>query len=162
MELEVDVSGEDLLSKDYTVCIASKDEIIRGFKFNEELINILSSRYGQGFYKYPKSKNGKALFKVRVYSVVIYYLVKSLKISGDISLNLCRDFYGREEEIKKNLLFFIEKILGLSIRDKIYFRKLEKDSNAHKYAYLMRHDNKNKLDTYITISLEEIEKWIKK
>ena len=108
------------------------------------------------------SSDLKALFKVRVYSVVIYYLLKSLKISGDISLNLCRDFDGREEEIKKNLLFFIEKILGLSIRDKIYFRKLEKDSNAHKYAYLMRHDNKNKLDTYITISLEEIEKWIKK
>jgi hypothetical protein len=33
---EIDVSGEDLLQKDYTVCIANKDSIIKGFKFGDE------------------------------------------------------------------------------------------------------------------------------
>ena len=33
MNLEIDVSGEDLLSKDYTICIADNNGIIKGFKF---------------------------------------------------------------------------------------------------------------------------------
>ena len=60
-EFEIDVSGEDLLSKNYTICAADKDSVIKGFKFNEKLTNLLSSRYGQGLYKYHKSQKGKAL-----------------------------------------------------------------------------------------------------
>ena len=55
MEFDIDVSGKDLLSKDYTICIANKDSLIRGFKLNEELVNILSSKYGQELYQYKKS-----------------------------------------------------------------------------------------------------------
>ena len=38
MDFEIDVSGEDLLNKNYTICIANKDSIIKGFKFSEELV----------------------------------------------------------------------------------------------------------------------------
>lgn len=40
MEFEIDVSGEDLLSKDYTICVADNNNIIKGFKFSDELVNI--------------------------------------------------------------------------------------------------------------------------
>jgi len=162
MNFEVDVSGEDLLGKDYTICIANNNGIIKGFKFDNDMINILSSRYGQKIYKrYPKSQKGKATFKIRLYCIVIYYLIKTLKIK-DISLTLCRDFQGREEDIKKSLKFFIEEVLALKLADRIYFDKLSPNSNAHKYAYLMRQDTKNKMSTYLKISIEDIEKWLKK
>jgi hypothetical protein len=157
-EFEIDVSGEDLLSKNYTICVANKKSIIKGFKFNEELINILSSRYGQGLYKYHKSQKGKALFKIRLYCIIIYYLFQSMRLSGEVSLAICRDFSGREKEIKENLFIFLEKNLGLTTR--IHFGKLSPDSNAHKYAYMMRIDSKNKMNTYVKINLEEIEKWL--
>lgn len=160
MNFEVDVSGSDLLSKNYTICIANKDSIIRGFKFNEELVNILSSKYGQGIYRYKKSHKGKANFKIRLYCVIIYYLFKSLNIKGEISLNICRDFLGRENDIKKNLRFFLEEMLSLTLNEEIYFMKLDNNSNAHKYSFLMRQDNKNKMKTYVKITLEEIEKWL--
>ena len=80
MNFEIDVSGEDLLQKDYTICIANKDSIIKGFKFNRELISILSSRYGQNIYRYPKSQKGKAMFKIRLYCIIVSYLVKSINI----------------------------------------------------------------------------------
>lgn len=162
MEFEIDISGGDLLSKDYTICIANKDGIIKGFKFDEKLVKDLSSRYGQGFYRYKKSQREKALFKVRLYCIAIYYIFKSLKLSKEISLNLCRDFEGRENDIKKTLKFFLEEKLYLKLEDRINFIKLDKDSNAHKYAFLMRHDNKNKMNTYIKISLKEFEEWLKK
>jgi len=162
MNFEIDVSGEDLLEKDYTICIANKDGIIKGFKFSNDLVNILSSRYGQGIYKkYSKSQKGKATFKIRLYCIIVHYLIKSLK-TKDISLTLCRDFQGREEDIKRNLNFFIKEIIGLKLDDRIYFDKLSQNSNAHKYAYLMRKDTKNKMSTYIKISLEDLEKWLKK
>jgi hypothetical protein len=161
MKFEVDVSGEDLLEKDYTICVADNNGIIKGFKFSNELVNILSSKYGQGIYKkYIKSQKGKATFKIRLYCIVIYYLIKSLNVK-DISLTLCRDFQGREAGIKGNLKFFIEKILNLKL-DGIYFDKLSPNSNAHKYAYLMRQDTKNKMSTYIGISLADLERWLKK
>jgi hypothetical protein len=150
------------LGKDYTICIANNNGIIKGFKFDNDMINILSSRYGQKIYKkYPKSQKGKATFKIRLYCIVIYYLIKTLKIK-DISLTLCRDFQGREEDIKKSLKFFIEEVLALKLADRIYFDKLSPNSNAHKYAYLMRQDTKNKMSTYLKISIEDIEKWLKK
>jgi hypothetical protein len=76
MIFEVDVSGGDLLSKDYVICVANKDGLIKGFKVNNELINILSSRFGKEFYKYKKSKKDKSTFKVRIYCIVIYHLFK--------------------------------------------------------------------------------------
>ena len=162
MNFEIDISGEDLLSKDYVICIANKEGIIKGFKFNNNLVNILCARYGQGKYKYKKSKKDKSTFKVRLYCIIIYYLFKSLKLNDEIFLTICRDFSGREKEIKETLVFFLEKNLRLKLNDSIYFSKLNPESNAHKYAYLMRLDNKNKMSTYINISIEDIEQWLKK
>lgn len=161
MEFEIDVSGEDLLSKNYVICIADKNSTIKGFKFDEKLVKDLSSRYGQGFYKYKKSRKGKTLFKIRLYSIAIYYLFKSTKIKGNLSLTICRDFEGKENDIKENLNFFLGKQLGLKLEN-IYFTKLNKNSNAHKYAFLMREDRKNKLQTYTKIELKYFEKWLKR
>ena len=160
MGFDIDVSGNDLLSKDYTICIADNNSIIKGFKFDNKLVQDLSSKYGQGIYKYKKSKKGKSTFKVRLYSIVLYHLIKSLKIKKEISLNICRDFYGRDDDIKKNIKFFLENKLKISLGDRIYFTKLNADSNAHRYSYLMRRDTKNKMQTYIKISLEDFEKWL--
>ncbi len=154
---DIDVSGEDLLNKDYTICIADKNSNIKGFKFSDKLVKDLCSRYGQGFYRYKKSKKGKANFKIRLYCVVVYYLFKSLNHFVEISLNVCRDFYGKENDIKENLRALFRKN-NLNSIENIYFTRLEKDSNAHKYAFLMRVDRKNKLNTYVGIKLEDFER----
>ena len=162
MEFEIDVSGDDLLQKDYTICIANKTGIVRGFKFNNELISILSAKYGQGHYKYKKSRVGKANFKIRLYCIVIYYLFKSLNIKSEISLKICRDFIGREDDINKSLEYFLGFKLGLNLNDNICFCKLSKESIADRYAYLMRKDKKNLMRTYISLNLLHFEKWMKK
>ncbi len=162
MEFEVDVSGNDLLSKNYSICIANKDSIIKGYKFNKETVKILSSRYGQGLYRYSKSRKRKANFKIRLYRIIIYHLFKSIKISEDLSLTLCKDFDGRENDIRENLRYFLMNNLNLDLRDRIYFSKLGKKSNAHKYAFLMRKDKKNKMQTYVKIDIKNMEKWLKK
>ncbi len=160
MEFDIDVSGEDLLSRDYTVCIANKDNKIKGFKITQDFISTINSRYGQGIYRYQKSKNGKTLLKVRIYSIIIYHLFKSEKIISPLILNACMDFNGREADVKSNLEYFLGKLLSLKIE--IRFGRLDHSSNAHKYAYLMRKDTKNQLKTYVNINLYEIEKFLKK
>lgn len=160
MEFEVDVSGEDLFNKDYVICIANKDGIIKGYKIGSGIGGIINSRHGQGLYRYDKSKSGKSLLKIRVYSIIIYYLLKSLNLKDGVELTLCKDFNGREQNILSNLNYFLGERLGLSVG--INFVKLSKDSNAHRYAYLMRKDTKNKLDAYVKISLEEVEQFLKK
>lgn len=158
---DIDVSGSDILSKDYTICIADKNGIIKGFKFEEETINKLSSGFKTGKYRYKKSDKNKSVFKIRLYSIVIYYILKSLKLSGSVHLNLCRDFPGKEQDIKDNLKFFLEGRLGLSIGDGFHFDKLDINSNADKYSFLMRHDHKNEFKRlYVKISLADIEKWL--
>src|SRR3989344_5166226 len=129
MDFDIDVSGEDLLSRDYTVCIANKDNIIKGFKMTQELVSTINSKFGQDFYRYNKSKNGKALLKVRIYSIIIYHLFKSVKSSSSLVLNICRDFNGREDDVKSNLEYFLGRLLGLKIE--IKFGRLSNDSNAH-------------------------------
>ncbi len=158
---DIDVSGSDILSKDYTICVADKKDIIRGFKFEEEIINKLSSGFKAGKYKYKDSGKNKPVFKIRLYSIIIYYILKSLKLSGNVHLNLCRDFYGKDQDIKDNLKFFLEEKLGLSIGDEFHFDKLDPNSNADKYSFLMRHDHKNEFkNLYVKITLTDIEKWL--
>lgn len=161
MEFDIDVSGEDLFSKDYTICIANHDGIIKGFKFNEKFIQVLRARHGQGQYRYKNSKKQKSLFKLRLYCIAIHYLFKSIKNLSTISLTICKDFDGKANDINFNLEHFLGNKLGILI-ESIHHEKLRNNSNAHKYAYLMRKDKKNKMNTYIKISLEEIEQFLKK
>lgn len=160
MEFDIDVSGEDILNKDTSICIANKDSVIKGFKISGSLSEILNSRFGQGLYRYHKSKSGRASFKVRIYCIVIYQLFKTIKVDS-VCLNICRDFSGKEESIKSNLSYFLGDLLGIKI-EKISFCRLDADSNAHKYAFLMRKDTKNKMNIYLNMSLNEIEKYLKK
>jgi len=161
MNFDIDVSGEDVFTKGFTVCIANKDGIIKGYKIPSAITEIINSRFGQGLYKYNKSQKGKATLKIRIYSIIIYYLFKSVNNLNVISLNVCRDFSGREEDVKNNLHYLLEKVLNLRI-ERLSFVKLDADSNAHKYAYLMRKDTKNKMSGYVHVSLADIEKFLKK
>ncbi len=162
MDFEIDVSGEDIFNKNYTICIANKDGIIKGFKFDSKLGQVINSRHGQGLYpKYKKSNKGNASLKVRVYCIIIYFLFKSIKKKiKNVNLAVCRDFSGRENDIKINLEFLFTK-LKIDLGD-VMFVKLPSDSSADHYAGLMRQDNKNKMKTYVNITLKDIEKFLKK
>jgi len=161
MDFDIDVSGEEILSKDYTICVANNNGIIKGFKFDESLIRILCSRFGQGMYRYKNSGKQKATFKLRLYCIVIHYLFKSIKKLPPISLKICKDFDGKVNDINSNLRYLIETELGIKIENTSH-EKLSNDSSAHEYAYLMRRDRKNKMETYVKISLEDFERFLKK
>ncbi|MBI2139411.1 hypothetical protein HYU14_00690 [Candidatus Woesearchaeota archaeon] len=160
MEFDIDVSGSDIFEKDYTICIANKEDAIKGFKFSPEILFLLNTKFAQNLYRYPTSKNGRTLLKVRIYSIVVYYLFKSLVMRGNLSLNVCRDFDGHEHDITSNLKYLLPP-LGFNL-ERITFCRLSKDSNAHHYAYLMRKDNKNQMKDDISISSQDIEQFLKK
>jgi hypothetical protein len=119
MKFEVDVSGNDMFNDVFTICLAQDNgEIILGFKFNKELITSLISNWKSNKYRYvyDKFETKRGILKVRIYSIVLYYLFKSIKSKPDfISLTLCRDFKGRENEIKQSLKHLIETDLGLKM-----------------------------------------------
>lgn len=159
MDFEIDVSGEDILNRNYTVVLADKNDLVKSFKFNQDLIRVLRSRQGEGRYRYPTSKQGKSLLRVRLYCIIVYYLFRSVNIKNKIVyIDICKDFYGHEKDISSNLRYFLGEKLGLNIH--IRYLKLPKESNADKYAYLMRKDVKNKMQGYVNIRLKEIEKFL--
>lgn len=168
MKFEIDVSGDDLFNPKYTICIASKNEIdgkgiIKGVRIDEEIKKTLIKRWKENKYRYYYNKNEKkrGLFKVRIYCIIIYYLFKSLNIKEKISLTICRDFPGRESTISQNLKFLLGKIGEIKIGVPL-FQKLPHSSLAHWYAMMMSKDSENRLDTYVNITLEDIEKFLKK
>lgn len=163
MEFDIDVSGEDLLSKNYTICIADKNDLIRGFKFTEKMIRVLNARHGEGRYRYGNSKLEKTYFKIRLYCVVVYYLFSDITEEirdKELILNICKDFQGHEKDITSNLLYLLRDKLGFKVL--IRHAKLPTGSSADKYAFLMRFDRKNLMKCYVDISLEDIEKFLAK
>ena len=163
MKFEIDVSGYDLFNDTYVICIASEDrEIIKGFKFDKNLINTLISNWKANKYRYEYNQyeTKRGIFKVRIYSITIYYLFKSIEKPEFLSLTICRDFKGRTNEITQSLQYFLE-ILKIKT-GKPLFQRLPNLSHAHIYANLMRRDNKNQLKTYVEINLEDIEKFLTK
>ncbi|MEK6859631.1 MAG: hypothetical protein AABX54_02340 [Nanoarchaeota archaeon] len=164
MKFEIDVSGYDIFKDTYVICIARNDgEIIKGFKFNEGLVNNLIRNWKANKYRYEYNdyETKRGIFKVRIYSIILYYLFNSIEKPDWISLTICRDFEGRINEITQNLKYFLETILKIKVGKPLY-QKLSNSSHAHIYANMMRRDTKNLLKTYVDISLEDIEKFLKK
>lgn len=165
MKFEIDVSGQDILNENYVICVSEKskekDAKIKGFKFHKEISDKLQKNWEDGKYKYPCVKGKKGFFKVRIYSIVLFYIFKELDIKENVSLTICRDFSGHENDIDKNLIFFLKNTLGIKLGKPLH-QKLPKDSNAHWYAYMMAKDSADLFkDAYIQISLEDIEKYLK-
>jgi len=165
MKFEVDVAGYDIFGdKDYTICIARDDgSIIKGFKFSRELINSLISNWKANKYRYSynQTETKRGIFKVRIYSIILYYLFKSISKPDFVSLTICRDFKGRENEVNQSLKFFLEDKLKINT-GKLLFQRLLKSSYAHVYASMMRRDKKNLLSSYINVNLNDIEKYLLK
>ncbi|MBS3079132.1 hypothetical protein J4218_03350 [Candidatus Pacearchaeota archaeon] len=164
MKFEIDVSGYDLFNDTYVICIAREDgEVIKGFKFNKDLVDSLISNWKNNKYRYEYNQfeTKKGIFKVRIYSIILYYLFKSIEKPDFLSLTICRDFKGRTNEISQNLKHFLEINLEIKI-GKPLFQRLSNSSHAHIYANMMRRDTKNQLKTYVSITLEDIEKFLKK
>ena len=165
MKFEIDVSGQDLFHDNFVICVAEKDKdggsIIKGFKFTKELIDNLISNWKKGEYKYLPTKNKTGLFKVRIYCIILYYIFKEIKDKEKISLTICRDFKGHENDIDFNLKFFLGEKLQLNLGKPLH-QKLPPQSKAHWYAYLMSKDSENLLKTYISLKLEDIELFLKR
>ena len=164
MKFEIDVSGYDMFKDTYTICIAKNDgEIIKGFKFNKEIIDKLVENWkaNKYRYKYNSYETKRGIFKVRIYSIILYYLFKSIEKTEWISLTICKDFKGRTNEITQNLKYLLEKILKIKVGKPLY-QKLPSNSYAHIYANMMRRDTKNMLRNYVDITLEDIEYFLQK
>jgi len=164
MKFEIDVSGYDMFKDTYVICISSEDgEIIKGFKFNKELIDKLIANWKANKYRYGYNnfETKRGIFKVRIYSIILYYLFKSIEKPEWISLTICRDFKGRTNEITQNLKYFLERVLGIKIGKPLY-QRLANSSHAHIYANMMRRDTKNLLRTYVNIDIKDIEKFLQK
>jgi len=165
MKFEIDVSGYDIFNDGgYVICIANGDkETIKWFKFSKDLMEHLKLNWKKGGYKYGLSNKQRGFLKVRLYSIIIYYLFKSIKenIKEEIELKICKDFPGHKNDINVNLKNFIEKLLSVKIR-LIRHEKLPRSSNAHLYAHLINKDKYNLFTYNIHINLEDIEKYLKK
>jgi hypothetical protein len=164
MKFEIDVRGYDLFNDTYVICIAQDNgDMIKGFKFSKELITSLVSNWKANKYRYPYDsfETKRGIFKVRIYSMVLYYLFKDIEKPDFLSLTICRDFKGRDNEIKQNIKYFLNEVLGIKIGNPL-FQKLSSTSNAHIYSNMMRRDNKNLLKTYVDIKLEDLEKFLLK
>jgi len=164
MKFEVDVSGQDLFDENYVICVAEKDKTenskIKGFKFSREISQKLQENWSKGKYKYLYAPNKRGLLKVRIYSIILFYLFKELKIKEPLSLTICRDFKGHENDIEMNLNFFLKEKLKIKLGKPLH-QKLSNNSKAHWYAFMMAKDSENLLKTYVNISLEDIEKYLK-
>jgi hypothetical protein len=58
MHLEIDVSGADIFTVPYSICLSAGNGRIKGFKFSQEIINQLNENWMQGKYtKYPYQPN---------------------------------------------------------------------------------------------------------
>jgi len=156
-EFEIDVAGSDLLSKNYSIVVSENNTSnIKCFKFSESIIEKLKSYFN------GKSDRGKIMLKIRIYCIVIYYLFKNMKIKDNtpINIHICRDFQGHERDISSQLKYFLENLLKLKIN--ISYGRLNKESNADKYAYISLRDTKNLFKGYVAISPEDIERFLKK
>jgi len=168
MRFEIDVSGNDLFKPKYTICIASKQKVdgknkIKGFRIDDEMLKTIIKKWEENKYRYFYNtfETNRGTFKVRVYCIIIYYLFKSLNIKEKVSLTICRDFSNKERIINQNLKFLLEKKGGMKIGVPLH-QKLPPWSLAHRYARLMSNDIENRLDTYVNITLEDIEKFLNK
>jgi hypothetical protein len=96
---------------------------------------------------------------LRKISHIFKGLKKGRRLSR-INLDICRDFSGKEAQIKQNPNYFLVTRLGLKME--LGFCKLPPGSMANDYAYLIRKDRANKFRQYLLpIKLDEFGAFLK-
>ena len=157
-EFEIDVAGSDLFNRGHSIIVSERNtNNVHGFKFNEEIIQKIKVKYAE-----EKSHRIRVMLKIRIYCIIIYYIFKNMKLKENTyaNLSICRDFHGHERDISSQLKYFLEALLKLNIT--IHYGQLSKDSVADRYAYIALKDTKNLFPGYVNISLEDIEKFLRK
>lgn len=160
MKIEIDVSGADLFHENYSICVSDGIGNVRGFKFTQELIKELNENWKKEKYNKCSYSPNSGKFKVRIYRVVLRYLIKELFSKNrdkKVIVQFCRDFPSHESGISQSIK---HRIINIHKRElqKISCKKLSKNSDAHQYAKMMYNDKYNYLGCYVKINLEDIEK----
>lgn len=163
MHLEIDVSGHDIFSENYAICLSAGDGRVKGFKFDGELIRELKKNWKNGKYdKYPYQQQNQGAFKTRIYCVIGKLLLGELfngfndKVVG---VHFCGDFPGHEDTIKASLNHCITHIHKKQT-SKVHCARLPSGSDAHRYAKMMHQDIYRHLGIYVNISLGQIEPYL--
>ncbi|MDA3836263.1 MAG: hypothetical protein PF542_01435 [Nanoarchaeota archaeon] len=111
MRIEIDVSGQDLFHKDYSICVVDKRGCVKSFRFKEEVIDKIKSHWKNREYTIP-SYAKPARFKFKLYSIVVQILLGNLleeEESKEISIHFCRDFPSYEKQTENFLIQEMKK-----------------------------------------------------
>ena len=157
MKLEVDLSGCDIFMENSVLGLSDCKGLIRGFQIDKNIINDLQTNWKAGKYSCKHSKRGLGFFKAMVYSSIICCLLKSIECK-EVELEICRDLRFHENNIKQRLNKLLRKKMGIKVNSIIF--KCMKGTDVDNYAYLMFKDNYNLLQTYVNLSLIDIEKFL--
>ncbi len=163
MEFEIDMCGCDLFENGTNygsvICISDYNGMIRGFQFNQEIVDNLKANWQKGKYFCRPSKRGLGFFKAMVYSAIISGLFESIENPVKVDLEICRDFCYHENNIAQRLKKLLKKKVGILVNS-IRIHTLPAGCDVDNYAYLMFRDKYNLLPIYVDLSLENIEKFL--
>jgi len=146
MRVEIDQSGRIEFTGTDTVLAYSDDK--------QYAILIPSIVKREIVRKYRKTVKAKIFF-LKLFSVCLFLLIKNdLNKLDEIVIDI--EFEGREKDIKNMLLNHIRKIDPKFPKHKILFRRITKESRAHKLALSVFRDAVKENKVITTKEIEEL------
>ncbi|MFT4343351.1 MAG: hypothetical protein ACMXYE_01240 [Candidatus Woesearchaeota archaeon] len=97
---KIDVTGDDILSKNAGIVIVYNNKFVYGFKFNSHLQNTIRNNFQKNLYCFSNKK----ILKPRIYCAVVTLILKKIQIDHytdptSFQLNICNDFDGHSNDI---------------------------------------------------------------
>lgn len=97
---KIDVTGDDILSKNAGVIVTYNNKRVYAFKFSCDVQKNIRENYQQGNY----CLNSKKILKPRVYCAVLAIILRRIAQENyteqkNYQLNICKDFDGHEVNI---------------------------------------------------------------
>lgn len=154
---EIDVSGNDVFDRDFSIAIVYNNKKRYGFRFPKYLQDqiIYNNRNNKYCIDNPKS------LKPRVYSAIVILLLKRIaqkeKINEDYKFLICEDLYGHFNQIGDILIENLKKEFPkLNKRDHISKCRHSRDSLIQKTAHNLYRGIFDEISIF-DLSLDKIE-----
>lgn len=131
-KIDIDVSGKDILNRNFSICIVLNDKYKYGYRFEHNTQEVLKFGYKSGKYRLKVVRGSKNL-KVRLYSAVVSLLLNELclrvKVNKNYEIFLCNDLDGYFNAIRQ---FLRDNTTFKDVIDYIYLTRHPKDSVIQK------------------------------
>lgn len=151
---EVDKSGDDVLTINYSIVLIKNDKIPYGYRIPSSIQKELINDFKEGLLGIKNKINFKVRFHTKIIILLLKEAIKGRKPNNPCKILICNDLDGHFHEIRDMIVKNLKNQMPNLKKENITQAYFNKDSLINKVAKALNNRNNKILQKYNVIKCD--------